>query len=523
MNIRLRIYDTKEGSQTVHCKLWNERRVYLRSDSDNMPNPIENPQQHIHFEDRLAGHFPHVPTQGQAELIHAFSRYLFSDQPRCTLMVRGYAGTGKTTSVGAFVRALREIGAPTVLLAPTGRAAKVMQAYAGLSASTIHRQIYRTTKSSDGGTAFGLAPNMKENAVFIVDEASMIGESGGRFEKDKFQPRSLLDDLMEYVFNGAGCRLVLVGDDAQLPPVGHDESPALNEEKMRRDFDLTVATIRLTDVVRQELDSGILSNAHQLRLQIDAQHDGFPQLDLSGHKDIERLDGLELQEQIEDLYARYGEDQVVIITRSNKRANQFNQQIRNRVLWREESIEAGDRLMVVRNNYFWLSGQEAIPTTLIANGDTLIVQKITKRFERYGAPFAEAEVRLVDFPNHPTFEVCLHLSALHTDSPSIPPSEIQALQTAVAEDYMHLGSRTAIKKAVAMDPCFQALQVKFAWAVTCHKAQGGQWPAVIVDQGYLQDDMIQIELLRWFYTAFTRAQEKLFLLNFSPSFFSEEK
>ena len=466
------------------------------------------------FEDRLAGHFPHEPTSGQGRLIHAFSRFLFSPQPRCTLIVRGYAGTGKTTSIGAFVRALSELGAPTELLAPTGRAAKVMQTYAGRSASTIHREIYRSVRSKDGSTAYGLAPNLKERAIFIVDEASMIGESGGASDKGNFQYRSLLDDLMEYVFNGEDCRLVLVGDDAQLPPVGHAESPALNEDRLRRDFNLTVATIRLTDVVRQELDSGILFNAHELRLQIDAKTEGFPQMSLGSFSDIQRLEGLELQEKIEDLHGQYGEDQVVIITRSNKRANQFNQQIRSRILWREDSLEAGDRLMVVRNNYYWLASQEGHHTTLIANGDTLIVQKVLKRFERYGAPFAEAEVRLIDSPDLPAFEVCLHLSALHTDSPSIPPAEMEALYEAVAQDYIHLGSKPAIHKAITRDPCYQALQVKFAWALTCHKAQGGQWPAVIVDQGYLKDDMIQVELLRWFYTAFTRSQEKLYLLNF---------
>ncbi len=497
------------------------RTMYLRhepplmSKNTNSASPVEQ------FEDRLAGQFPHEPTTGQGLLIHAFSRFLFSAQPRCTLIVRGYAGTGKTTSIGAFVRALSELGAPTALLAPTGRAAKVMQTYAGRAASTIHREIYRSVRDKDGSTAYGLAPNLKERTVFIVDEASMIGESGGASDKGNFQYRSLLDDLMEYVFNGEDCRLVLVGDDAQLPPVGHPESPALNEDRLKRDFNLTVATVRLTDVVRQELDSGILSNAHQLRLQIDAKTEGFPQMSLDSFTDIQRLNGLDLQEKIEDLHGEYGEDQVVIITRSNKRANQFNQQIRSRILWREDSLEASDRLMVVKNNYFWLAAQEGHHTTLIANGDTLVVQKVLKRFERFGAPFAEAEVRLLDSPDLPPFEACLHLSALHTDSPSIPPAEMQALYEQVAQDHIHLGSKQAIHKAITRDPCYQALQVKFAWALTCHKAQGGQWPAVIVDQGYLQDDMVQVELLRWFYTAFTRSQEKLYLLNFADSFFEK--
>ena len=441
------------------------------------------------------------------------------------MIVRGYAGTGKTTSIGAFVRALHEINAPVVLLAPTGRAAKVMQSYSGMPASTIHREIYRTGRSRNGATTYGLTPNTKKRTTFIVDEASMIGESGGgrSAESSGFQYRSLLDDLMEYVFTGEECRLVLVGDDAQLPPVGHDYSPALDDAQLRAGFGLTVASVRLTDVVRQELDSGILSNAHQLRLLIDAGSNALPQLRLDKHADMIRLDGTELQETLEDLHSQYGEDGVVVITRSNKRANLFNQQIRARILWQEEDLEAGDRLMVVRNNYFWLAGNKEIPTSLIANGDTLVVQKIVRRFERYGAPFADALVQLLDYPSYPPFEVCLHLSALHTDAPSIPPVEVQALYEAVASDHVHLGSKTRIHKAVTQNPCYQALQVKFAWSLTCHKAQGGQWPAVVIDQGFIKDDTLQLELLRWFYTAFTRAQEKLFLLNFSDAFFDNEK
>jgi len=262
-------------------------------------------------------------------------------------MIRGYAGTGKTTSVGALVRVLREYGQRPVLLAPTGRAAKVMQSYAHLYASTIHRLIYRTKRSGDGNPAFGLAPNTRENTVFIVDEASMIGEGRARSDGGGMQYRSLLDDLMEFVFSGEGCRLVLVGDDAQLPPVGESESPALNENQMRRDFALTVATVRLTDVVRQEMDSGILFNAHRLRLQIEAGEARWPQFKIDGMSDIRRINGYDLQEYIETAFDRHGEDNVGIITRSNKRAQAFNQQIRHRILWREESLEAGDRLMVV--------------------------------------------------------------------------------------------------------------------------------------------------------------------------------
>ena len=473
------------------------------------------------FVDRMAQHFPHRPTDGQGTLMYAVSRFVYSTQPRCTLMIRGYAGTGKTTSVGALVQTLRDLGQRPVLLAPTGRAAKVMQSYAGITASTIHRRIYRSRKSNDGMPAFGVAPNSLENTVFIVDEASMIGEGGGRSTGTTMQFRSLLDDLMEFVFSGQGCRLVLVGDDAQLPPVGEQESPALNEAKMRAAFGLTVATIRLTDVVRQEMDSGILYNAHNLRLNLERKDDTWPSFETQPFADMKRIHGNELQEVLEDAFHHYGEDQVALITRSNKRAQQFNQQIRHRILWREESLEAGDRLMVVRNNYHWLAQVENIQTTLLANGDGLEVTKVLKRFERYGISFAEVEVKFADAPESPVFEVCINLSILESDLPQIPYAQTQALEEAIGLDYVHLGSKTAIRKAVKADPCFQALQVKFGWAMTCHKAQGGQWPMVLIDPGYLTEDSIDLEWMRWLYTAFTRAQKELVLLNFADAFFKD--
>jgi exodeoxyribonuclease-5 len=470
------------------------------------------------LEEQFIAAFPHLPTPGQGELIHAFARFVFSGKPRCGLIVRGYAGTGKTTSIGALVRVLTEWNVPVVLLAPTGRAAKVIQAYAGLEASTIHRAIYFPAKTRDGSPGQTLAPNLRRRAVFIVDEASMIGEGGVRGGGD-FEYRSLLDDLMEYVFSGEGCRLVLVGDDAQLPPVGAEESPALQLTRLQREFALTAASVRLTDVVRQELDSAILLNAHHLRLQLDADQTGFPHLHPG--RGLIRLGGEDLQETLEDLYGRFGEEGVVVITRSNKRANLFNQQIRTRILWQEDDLTGGDRLMVVRNNYHWLAGNDQIPSTLIANGDTLEVVRIVRRFERYGAQFADAEVRMPDLPDHDPFEVTIHLTLLHSDLPSIPFAEMQALFEAIAEDHIDLGSKARIRRAVQADPCYQALQVKFAWSLTCHKAQGGQWPAVVVDQGYLTEEMLDRSLLRWFYTAFTRAQEELYLLNFSDEFFEQ--
>jgi exodeoxyribonuclease-5 len=277
----------------------------------------------------------------------------------------------------------------------------------------------------------------------------------------------------------------------------------------------------LTEVVRQELDSGILWNAHQLRLQIDAGISGFPALETRRFPDIHPVAGNDLQELLETLHGRYGEDGVVVITRSNKRANLFNQQIRHRILWQEEDFNAGDRLMVVKNNYHWLATQTSLTNTLIANGDTLEVRRVRKRHTLYGQEFVDAELAFTDVPELPPFEARVHLSVLHLEQPSLPSAQLQALYDAVAADYVHLGDKRRIHKAVKEDASYQALQVKFAWAITCHKAQGGQWPAVVVDAGYLTEEMLNTELLRWFYTAFTRAQRELYLLNFPDAFFQE--
>jgi exodeoxyribonuclease V len=467
------------------------------------------------MEKRLAANFHHDPTPGQEQLIYALSRFTMSKRPHCALIIRGYAGTGKTTTIGAYVRTAKEIRQKIVLLAPTGRAAKVIEHYSKKPASTIHRMIYFPGKTSGGLPSFRLGTNKYTNTVFIVDEASMIGEGGGAKKG-----RSLLDDLFEFVFSGTNCKLILVGDDAQLPPIGTDESPALKEDGLRTSFGLTIATVYLKDVMRQALNSEILTNANRLRLQIAAGVNGFPELRMGGGGDLQRLVGLELQDKIESLFDRFGEKGTVIITRSNKRAQAFNMEVRTRLLERENDLDVGDRLMVVKNNYYWLDEQSDIPTDLIANGDALEVRRIIKRFERYGHPFAEAVLKLEDFQDAPEFEATINLALLSQDAGSIPIDEQRALFHAVEEDYSHLGTKTRIRRAVMEDSCYQALQVKFAWSLTCHKAQGGQWPAVIVDQGYLTEEMLDRSLLRWMYTAFTRAQQELYLLNFSDAFFA---
>lgn len=476
------------------------------------------------LEARLLGQIPFQPTASQARFAFVWSKFVISEKPRCALVLRGYAGTGKTTAVGAVVRTMREIRQRCVLLAPTGRAAKVLANHAGQDASTIHRHIYRPTRNPDGGTSYGLMPNKRTDTLFIVDEASMIGESGG-LPSGGFQYRSLLDDLIEFVYSGQGCRLMLIGDDAQLPPVGASESPALQGAKLREGHDLTLAEVALDDVVRQELDSAILSNAHDLRMlmAVTEPKGPAPLPHFEEGPGLTRVMGQELEELLVDLHAKHGEDNLVVITRSNKRAVQFNQQIRARVLWQEDELNAGDRLMVVANNYHWLADHEELATNLIANGDTLVVDRIQKRFTRYDTPFVEAEVRLADQPNYPAFSVHINLSVLTSDRASQSRADRQALYDAVSADHSHLISKGKIHAATNADPCYQGLQVKFAYAMTCHKSQGGQWPAVVVDQGYMTEERVDLEWLRWLYTALTRSESELYMLNFADAFFASPR
>lgn len=461
---------------------------------------------------RLEGHFPHVPTDGQERLIEAFPRFLLSDKLRCTLLIKGYAGTGKTTSIGAIVRTLIEIRKTFIMLAPTGRAAKVMASYSGINAHTIHRCIYKAQTGADGERGYTIAENKFKNAVFIVDEASMIGADAG-----------LLDDLMQYVFSVKGCRLILVGDDAQLPPVGCVLSPALDLAYMKTRFDLTIAEVELTEVVRQELNSSILINAHSLRVCIDGLDPGsrasVPKIDIEAGPDVIKLSVEDLQETIESLHSKYGEDGVVIVTRSNKRAVLFNQQIRKRILWQEDEINIGDRLMVVKNNYYWLKEYDEISDELIANGDIVEVVRILDRFDRYGYEFAEVDVVLVELENSPHLSLTIMTTILNDNKPSLSIAENKELFKKIADDYLDLGSKSKIHAAVIRDQCYQALQVKYAYSLTCHKAQGGQWPAIILDQGFITEENMDREWLRWLYTGFTRAVSELYLLNFNQKFF----
>lgn len=464
----------------------------------------------------ILSHFPHQPTAGQRQAVECMVRFLYDPDPAAAFLLRGYAGTGKTSLVSALIQSAPAMQIKTVLLAPTGRAAKVLSAYSGRPACTIHKKIYQTITDANGLPRMARALNKHSRTLFIVDEASMIGLA------DEGSPqRSLLDDLVDYVSDGDCCRLMLIGDTAQLPPVGADESPALDPDFLQSMTALTLHCIELTEVVRQQRHSGILDNATRLRRQVAAlgwgAPPGLPLFDLAGCDDIVRLSGADLEETLNSIYRGNGQEEAVIVTRSNKRANLFNQEIRNRVLFREEEVNAGDYLMVVKNNYYWLDPQSEIG--FIANGDIVEVLSIRNMQELYGFHFADATLRFTDYPGAPTQDCKLLLEALHAESPSLSRDDSQRLFSAVMEDYADMPYKADRLRAVRQNPYFNALQVKFSYALTCHKTQGGQWASVIIDQGYFVDDMLDREYLRWLYTAVTRATQKVYLLNFDDKFF----
>lgn len=472
------------------------------------------------FGERLLHHLGHLPTDGQDKLFYAFSRFLFSQKPRCALIIKGYAGTGKTTSVSAIVRTLKEYGKEVVLLAPTGRAAKVLGNYSGFKSWTIHKQIYVRQADRQGNSWFELKENELKDTVFFVDEASMIGSESSLTSKGMMSNGDLLEDLISHVYSGEGCRLVLIGDDAQLPPVGSDKSRALQLDYLRSHYDLNIAAIELTEVIRQKENSGILDNATELRRVIASGEPDLPVFKLSGHSDVERVNS-DMQPYMEDALAQYGIEDIIIITRSNKRANLFNQQMRLRVLDHEEEINSGDRMIVLKNDYFWLQSKD-YQAEFIANGDVIVIERVRSFEDREGFRFCRAVVSMPDYPEMPEFETLLLCNSIWEESAALSYDKIRELGNIIALDYPDIANLAKLRKAVKEDPYFNALQVKFAYAVTCHKAQGGQWPCVFVDQGYLAEDMYGIELNRWFYTAFTRAEKKLFLVGFGDEMFEEK-
>jgi len=461
---------------------------------------------------KLLDNLDFQPTESQEELISLISSFIESESQKEILLIKGYAGTGKTTIVNSIVGSLKEVGMHSVLLAPTGRAAKVLHAYTTSSAWTIHKKIYRQKSGSDGLGVFVLDRNMHKDTFFIVDEASMIGQSSA---DSLFGTGNLLSDLLGYIEEGTRCRLILIGDTAQLPPVKLDVSPAL-DTKVLESFGYAVSEYTLTDIVRQEAGSGMLVNATSIRRNITEDNIKIPNLVLDSFPDIERIGGLDLLEAISNNYDRFGEEETIVVTRSNKRANKFNAGIRGQILWREEQISRGDLLMVVKNNYFWKDEDNKLD--FIANGDIARIERVISFEEIYGLKFADVDLSFIDYGGL-EIRTKIMLDVLEVEGPSLPIDTQRSLYQNIMEDYPELTNRKKRAEHIAKDEFFNALQVKFAYSVTCHKAQGGQWKSVFLDQGYFTDEMMSKDYLRWLYTAFTRATDKLYLVNFSDEFF----
>ena len=487
------------------------------------------------FIDRIISNFGFTPTADQQNALMTFSRFLADREPNVVMILRGSAGTGKTSLAAAMVRTLHSLGQKLVLMAPTGRAAKVFSQNSGFPAYTIHRTIYREKSADAFDGKFNINFNRNHNTLFVVDEASMISSGSAFNNTETFGSGSVLDDLMDFVYSGQNCRLLLIGDKAQLPPVGEQESPALSADVLAG-YNMRVYECDLEEVLRQGARSGILYNATYIRSLIT--HDELtelPKIKLNGFADIVIMPGNELVESIESSYSQVGEDDTLIITRSNKRANIYNQGIRNQVLDREEALCGGDLLMVVKNKYLNLpQAGAASPLTeeeglgerperrersertgnllFIANGDRCIVRRVHHFEELYGFHFADATLR---FPDHDDYELetTIIMDTLTSESPSLTHEQQETLYNKVLEDYQDVPLKADRMKAMREDRYYNALQVKFAYAVTCHKAQGGQWRHVYVDQGYMTDDMLTPEYIHWLYTAFTRASEKLYLVN----------
>ncbi len=462
---------------------------------------------------QIKSNFPFVPTDEQEKSLDMIARFILSGDDRKVFLLCGYAGTGKTSLVAALVRTMEQLERRTVLLAPTGRAAKVFSSYSGKPAYTIHKWIYRQKSLLDGST-FTLMENRAQNTLFVVDEASMIANEGAT----NFGSGALLDDLVEFVYSGRGCSLLLLGDTAQLPPVGEVLSPALSSDYLRSML-LDVSAVEMTQVMRQLDGSGILQNATMLRRIIAGGEVGMmPRIRMKGFPDVCRVQGEELIEAIDGSYSSAGTDETIVLCRSNKRANVYNEGIRRRILYREEELNRGDILMVVKNNYYWreVLGREdktiLEKMDFIANGDVAEIVRVGASEEMYGFRFADVTLSFGDYGDC-ELDVKIMLGTLTSESPSLTRAENEALFAAVWEDYPEIKSRRKRMEAVRNNPYYNALQVKYGYAVTCHKAQGGQWARVFLDQGYVTPEMAAPDYYRWLYTAFTRATERLYLVN----------
>lgn len=458
------------------------------------------------------------PTKDQKKAIKKLCEFVLNPNSQEGFVLQGYAGTGKTSLMGALVKALESVKLKSVLIAPTGRAAKVMSAYAYKEALTIHKKIY-FLEDFDGAMRFTLGKNLHTNTVFIVDEASMVSSDAG-ISNGIFEQRNLLTDLFRYVYNGKNCKLIFVGDYAQLPPVGLAISPALDPVYLEDRFHVPFILSELKEVVRQEKESGILLNATNLRMQIEKE-DNYELKINPDFPDTFRISGMELQDELESCVSKYGIEGTMVICRSNKRANLFNQQVRNRVLWMEDELTSGDLMMVVKNNYHWLDANSKMG--FIANGDIVKILRVNRYQELYGFRFADVTIRFLDAKEESELDCKILLETIDVEAPNLPRQRMKDLFFAIEEDFMDVRNRKKRYDLIMKSPHMNALQVKFSYAVTCHKSQGGQWPAVFIDQGYLIEEMLDKEYMRWLYTAVTRATDKLYFVNFNKMFYTGEE
>ncbi len=454
------------------------------------------------------------PTQDQSKAIEALSEYIGDNSSRGIMVLKGFAGTGKTTLMSALVKSLSSVNKKSCLLAPTGRAAKVLGQYSNRRAFTIHKKIYWINTNSKGNTYLKLQENKQSNTVFIVDEASMIPNR----EDKGFGNRILLDDLIEFVFDGVNCKLILIGDTAQLPPVGLDLSPALNTRLLESHYNKEIIASELSQVLRQSEQSNILFNATLIRQRIFEESPNYPKLHIKG--DVHYIsNGEALQFALEEAYNTVGFDQSIIICRSNKRAFLYNKQVRFKIRWFEDEISSGDYLMIVRNNYSWLPPKSKVG--FLANGDTMEVQQVFDIEEKHGFRFARVEALLVDYPDEPPIEVLILLDTISSELPSLSYDDYKKLYNSVSLEYVHIKNTSLRNRAIKEDEYFNAVQVKFAYAITCHKSQGGQWEHVFIEQGFFQDNMLDKAYLRWLYTALSRAKSKLYLIGFKEAFIKD--
>ncbi|NLN95046.1 MAG: AAA family ATPase [Bacteroidales bacterium] len=469
----------------------------------------------------ILNNLPHTPTEGQRLLASGLAEFIFTkpeNNQYLMFILRGYAGTGKTSMISSLVKALPTLGKKTVLLAPTGRAAKVFSQYSGHPAFTIHRKIYMHQAQTDGMIRITLRKNLHKNTLFIVDEASMIHNETSGNESEVFSRRNLLDDLITYVYS-SNCRLLLTGDTAQLPPVGLEDSPALDTKYIKTAYPVSLFTSELTEVVRQEKDSGILYNATLLRQKLSTENYSIPYFDLKQFDDVLRISSNELEDALNENISLKGIENTVVVTRTNKRANLFNNEIRKRILFRDHEVTAGDIMMAVKNNYFWLSPESQ--AGFIANGDIIEILRVKKITELYGFRFADVQIRLTDYPNEPELEVRILLNTLMSVSASLTKEENIRLFEEVMKDYEAIPSRRERLKQLRANPYFNALQVKFAYALTCHKTQGGQWENIFIDQGYIPADSRNKEYLRWLYTSITRGTRRIYMIGFDDELFKD--